>query len=555
MKLDELFIAFKAEGATELLKSIRTINSALDETVKKYTAVSAQMSRLTAQFQKGINSSKIKDNARKNLSMYEMEIRKLKEIVGLREKAASLRIRGITSPDALAARRMLDSKGAPQGNTTSQSSNTEEATRASILGIAKVATKLSMMSIEAIRTARQLGTQMRVDLRESRSFYNKLLLSGVINRRAVGASIAIARYGGSLDDVLASDRSISTSLGALSRGDTSLIQHLGRFGIGGIMPNMSPEEVRSIITNKVRSKTLSANELNALMAGLPYSDAEKAQMLEGTGSIYSNAYSAFKTKSENDQKLLDAADAQIKGYENAQKVYDSGFYDSVNKIANFLTEQPIIRTLETLGTAITSLVSSLAALKVLSGGLGKGALGGGSLKGGLGKGALALLPFLGKLGLVSAAGIGGYKLGEYILNKSGGFSEAMYRDGKLSPEEIEYRKTMEKRAEAIRNAREYFKNPPPHHKWNWLFGEDADSVENFVNSIEESLRTMRARGESFRRMVLPDWAYNTQNQGENTSSKTVNNNNSTNITNNFYQGDGFRLSDFQDMYSPITAIC
>ena len=83
MKLDELFIAFKAEGATELLKSIRTINSALDETVKKYTAVSAQMSRLTAQFQKGINSSKIKDNARKNLSMYEMEIRKLKEIVGL----------------------------------------------------------------------------------------------------------------------------------------------------------------------------------------------------------------------------------------------------------------------------------------------------------------------------------------------------------------------------------------------------------------------------------------------------------------------------------------
>ena len=554
MKLDELFIAFKAEGATELLKSIRTINSALDETVKKYTAVSAQMSRLTAQFQKGINSSKIKDNARKNLSMYEMEIRKLKEIVGLREKAASLRIRGITSVDALAARRMLDSKGAPQGNTTSQSSNTEEATRASILGIAKVATKLSMMSVEAIRTVRQLGTQMRVDLRESRSFYNKLLLSGVINRRAVGASIAIARYGGSLDDVLASDRSISTSLGALSRGDTSLIQHLGRFGIGGIMPNMSPEEVRSIITNKVRSKTLSANELNALMAGLPYSDAEKAQMLEGTGSIYSNAYSAFKTKSENDQKLLDAADAQIKGYENAQKVYDSGFYDSVNKIANFLTEQPIIRTLETLGTAITSLVSSLAALKVLSGGLGKGALGGGGLKGGLGKGALALLPFLGKLGLVSAAGIGGYKLGEYILNKSGGFSEAMYRDGELSPEEIEYRKTMEKRAEAIRNAREYFKNPHPHHKWNWLFGKDAESVENFVNSIEESLRTMRARGESFRRMVLPDWAYNTQNQGENTPSRTVNNNNSTNITNNYYQGDGFRLSDFQDMYSPVNVL-
>ena len=554
MKLDELFIAFKAEGATELLKSIRTINSALDETVKKYTAVSAQMSRLTAQFQKGINSSKIKDNARKNLSMYEMEIRKLKEIVGLREKAASLRIRGITSADALAARRMLDSKGAPQGNTTSQSSNTEEATRVSILGIAKVATKLSMMSVEAIRTVRQLGTQMRVDLRESRSFYNKLLLSGVINRRAVGASVAIARYGGSLDDVLASDRSISTSLGALSRGDTSLIQHLGRFGIGGLMPNMSPEEVRSIITSRVRSKTLSANELNALMAGLTYSDAEKAQMLEGTGSIYSNAYSAFKTKSENDQKLLDAADAQIKGYENAQKVYDSGFYDSVNKIATFLTEQPIIRTLETLGTAITSLVSSLAALKVLSGGLGKGALGGGGLKGGLGKGALALLPFLGKLGLVSAAGIGGYKLGEYILNKSGGFSEAMYRDGELSPEEIEYRKTMEKRAEAIRNAREYFKNPPSHHKWNWLFGKDAESVEKFVNSIEESLRTMRARGESFRRMGLPDWAYNTQNQGENTPSRTVNNNNSTNITNNYYQGDGFRLSDFQDMYSPVNAI-
>ena len=549
MKLDELFIAFKAEGATELLKNIRTINSALDETVKKYTAVSAQMSRLTAQFQKGINSSKIKDNARKNISMYEMEIRKLKEIVGLREKAASLRIRGITSADALAARRMLDSKGASQGNTTSQSSNTEDTTRVSILGIAKVATKLSMMSIEAIRTARQLGTQMRVDLRESRSFYNKLLLSGVINRRAVGASVAIARYGGSLDDVLASDRSISTSLGALSRGDTSLIQHLGRFGIGGIMPNMSPEEVRGIITSKVRSKTLSANELNALMAGLPYSDAEKAQMLEGTGSIYSNAYSAFKTKSENDQKLLDAADAQIKGYENAQKVYDSGFYDSVNKIANFITEQPIIRTLETLGTAITSLVSSLAALKVLGGlgGLGKGTLGKGGL-GGLGKGTLSLLPFLGKAGLVATAGIAGYKLGNYIIDKSGGIEDAMYRDGGLSSKEIRYKEKMEEKAELMRKVREYLRNPPPRHKWTWLFGEKA-------SAIEDSFKTMELRGERFRNLIFPNGdGILSPYLGENTPSRTVNNNNSTNITNNYYQSDGFRLSDFQDMYSPVNAI-
>lgn len=534
MKLDELFIAFKAEGATELLKSIRTINSALDETVKKYTAVSAQMSRLTAQFQKGINSSKIKDNARKNLSMYEMEIRKLKEIVGLREKAASLRIRGITSADTLAARRMLDSKGAPQGNTTSQSSNTEEATRASILGIAKVATKLSMMSIEAIRTARQLGTQMRVDLRESRSFYNKLLLSGVINRRAVGASVAIARYGGSLDDVLASDRSISTSLGALSRGDTSLIQHLGRFGIGGIMPNMSPEEVRSIITSKVRSKTLSANELNALMAGLPYSDAEKAQMLEGTGSIYSNAYSAFKTKSENDQKLLDAADAQIKGYENAQKVYDSGFYDSVNKIANFITEQPIIRTLETLGTAITSLVSSLAALKVLTTGAKtflpktdtvspppkidtvpssnspkKLPRNTGKLKGG---------------GGIIGAILAGTMVGEMLLNSELG---DMYK-AHIAKEGL----------------------PPFMRMYHSLSNATLEDLFKDNREIERKRKKIQEFVKLKQQGVFDDISYP---QGATMSPRTVNNNNSTNITNNYYQGGEFTRF-MEQLDSPVNAI-
>lgn len=541
MKLDELFIAFKAEGATELLKSIRTINSALDETVKKYTAVSAQMSRLTAQFQKGINSSKIKDNARKNLSMYEMEIRKLKEIVGLREKAASLRIRGITSADALAAKRMLDSKGA----ITASDEKDRKTPTSSTPGLQAIA-KLSIITNKLLNFAQAMGTQMRTDLKAARTFYNNILLSGVVNRMAVGAGVNIARYGGTAEDVLASDRSISTSLGALSRGDTSLIQHLGRFGIGGIMPNMSPEEVRSIITSKVRSKTLSANELNALMAGLPYSDAEKAQMLEGTGSIYSNAYSDFKTKSENDQKLLDAADAQIKGYENAKEMYNSRFFDSVNWMANFMDSNPWANTLQSITKEIGSLVVELAALKTLGNALGKGAL------------PVKVASFLGGTALAAVVGVMAYEFGNYLYNKTPlgryideklGIEDYKYRAGgaELTPQEKEYRREMEERAEVRRNMREYLRNQPQPHKWAWLFGEKA-------SAIEDSFKTMELRSERFRNLSLNGGGILSSYQGENTPSRTVNNNNSTNITNNYYQGDGFRLSDFQDMYSPITAI-
>jgi hypothetical protein len=544
MKLDELFIAFKAEGATELLKNIRTINSALDETVKKYTSVSAQMSRLTAQFQKGINSSKIKDNARKNLSMYEMEIRKLKEIVGLREKAASLRIRGITSVDALAARRMLDSKGA----ITASDEKDRKAPTSSTQGLQAIA-KLSVITNKLLNFTQAMGAQMRTDLKAARTFYNNILLSGVVNRRAVGAGINIARYGGTAEEVLASDRSISTSLGALSRGDTSLIQHLGRFGIGGIMPNMSPEEVRSIITSKVRSKTLSANELNALMAGLPYSDAEKAQMLEGTGSIYSNAYSAFKTKSENDQKLLDAADAQIKGYENAQEMYDSRFFDSVNWMANFMKSNPWANTLQSITKEVGSLVVELAALKTLGGSVGKGGL------------PVKVASFLGGTALAAVVGAMAYEFGNYLYNKTPlgryiekklGIEDYKYRAGgaELTPQEKEYRKEIDRRHQERINNRKWLEDPYGSRTGGFLLREALKN--NSIIEIDTRQKRIRdfidlERQGVFDGIPLPY-------RGATISPRTVSNNNSTNITNNYYQGDGFRLSDFQDMYSPVNAI-
>lgn len=144
----------------------------------------------------------------------------------------------------------------------------------------------------------------------NQNFYSAIRLSGLDAKTATNAAANIQRYGGNAEDALAGSNSISASLGALSRGDTSLIAHLGRFGIGGIMPNMTPAQVQNIIKRRLAGGQLSANEVNALFAGLPYSNAEKISMLEGNG-LYGGNLKAFKIEEENRNALYEAARAQI----------------------------------------------------------------------------------------------------------------------------------------------------------------------------------------------------------------------------------------------------
>lgn len=72
---------------------------------------------------------------------------------------------------------------------------------------------------------------------------------------------------------------ISSLLGGLRYGDTSLISYLGRFGIGLVSPSSSPEEVIRMISSRARS--LDPNSQEALLSGLGFNMRQKELLKTG----------------------------------------------------------------------------------------------------------------------------------------------------------------------------------------------------------------------------------------------------------------------------------
>lgn len=93
--------------------------------------------------------------------------------------------------------------------------------------------------------------------------------------------IALAKYGGTRGEGVSSIRNLSSALGGLRYGDTSLLRAAGRFGIGGISPYDNPITVKRKILSKLR--TMPMNEAIFAAQQLGITDAE-LRMAKDTGS-------------------------------------------------------------------------------------------------------------------------------------------------------------------------------------------------------------------------------------------------------------------------------
>lgn len=93
--------------------------------------------------------------------------------------------------------------------------------------------------------------------------------------------VELARYGGTRGEGVSSIRNLSSALGGLRYGDTSLIRAAGRFGIGGISPYDNPITVKRKILSKLR--TMPMNEAIFAAQQLGITDAE-LRMAKDTGS-------------------------------------------------------------------------------------------------------------------------------------------------------------------------------------------------------------------------------------------------------------------------------
>lgn len=95
--------------------------------------------------------------------------------------------------------------------------------------------------------------------------------------------VTLAKYGGTRGEGTSSIRSLSSALGGLRYGDTSLVRAAGRFGIGGISPYDNPLAVKGKILTKL--STMPMNEAIYAAQQLGLTDAELRMALDTGASV------------------------------------------------------------------------------------------------------------------------------------------------------------------------------------------------------------------------------------------------------------------------------
>lgn len=105
--------------------------------------------------------------------------------------------------------------------------------------------------------------------------------AGMSGARVEGLEGSLARWGGQQGEGLGTVRSINAQLGAMKFGDTSLVETLGKFGIGGIGTQSTPTDVLKAVMRRVQTLGKDSSESFALMSAMGFSDAMMKIMQEG----------------------------------------------------------------------------------------------------------------------------------------------------------------------------------------------------------------------------------------------------------------------------------
>lgn len=270
MTLDELQVVFSQKGGQGVLAQISKISQAIDMFVKKHSKGSADVlknyQKILQEIEKKQDASfknigkKAQENNKNIISLYDAEIDKLEELKKAREEAYG--VGGSSNSQNGSAEGFGNSGRGKKG----------------ILGLLLSAAYLPR-ALDRINQMAEEARQMTFRRQ------NQEMLSGARSAsNAVGYDIALGGYGGIRGEGLESLRSFSAQLGAATRGDVSLLQSLGKWGVSGVSPYDDPMDVIKKIA--ARARELSANERNAFFAEVGFTDAQASAALKGDFSIF-----------------------------------------------------------------------------------------------------------------------------------------------------------------------------------------------------------------------------------------------------------------------------
>lgn len=394
--LDTLYIAFKSSGAQEVRSQISNLEKHLEEFSKKIASVHSKAlapalksldlvakrtsSALSQSHAKIISSAR---SVKKELGgitsiqrNFNKEVKKTSDIA----KA----FRDIAKGASRISVRIGGGGGGGRSKSPEEQAQAEEEKRlraeqkANALAEKERIRNSKAMFNAVMRTTGMLITFAKVgsatykrelnSMQKQQSFYNKIFFSGLQNERALSGAIRIAQYGGAPEELLAASQAVSTSLGAMTRGDTSLIEHLGKYGIGGISPKGTPEDVINAIKARIGRGDLSKNEINSLLAGLPFSEAMKMSIVKGS-DLFGEETKAFEESLKAQEAMLEAARAQISVMESVNKI-NSLISDYHKKVSDWIQNNPeIVAWLEKIVPPLTGILTGIGMLRLAFGGM------------------------------------------------------------------------------------------------------------------------------------------------------------------------------------------
>lgn len=304
------FSASLGQSQLKVANKLGDISNKIKESVKKANeAVLVGTKASTAALGKEVSALKLINKEFKGMALTSKELKSLGGKVSVRITQKSPELLRIEAAEKAAKIEERAAKEAAREKLRAA----KEAAREEKAAAREAETRRKNFSNRVVAITKFLGKlglatygdyQTRMGLRsENLRYENLLMLSGIGNARARNYAAKMVSLGGSTEGALGTLNTLSAGLGGIARGDTGLLQTLGMYGIGGISPRTSPEQLINKIRARVQRGDLSRNEINALLSQLPLDDAQKRAIMSSRADLFSGELGAFSVDERNIQAL------------------------------------------------------------------------------------------------------------------------------------------------------------------------------------------------------------------------------------------------------------
>lgn len=304
------FSASLGQSQLKIANKLGDISNKIKESVKKANeAVLVGTKASTAALGKEVSALKLINKEFKGMALTSKELKSLGGRVSVRITQKSPELLRIEAAEKAAKIEERAAKEAAREKLRAA----KEAAREEKAAAREAETRRKNFSNRIVAITKFLGKlglatygdyQNRMGLRsENLRYENLLMLSGIGNARARNYAAKMVSLGGSTEGALGTLNALSAGLGGIARGDTGLLQTLGMYGIGGISPRTSPEQLIDKIRARVQRGDLSRNEINALLSQLPLDDAQKRAIMSSRADLFSGELGAFSVDERNIQAL------------------------------------------------------------------------------------------------------------------------------------------------------------------------------------------------------------------------------------------------------------